>query len=194
MKDLTFKAKHIATKLNLRGNKSEVVARHEELKAIYDADPQKAMIEDSAEVIGANFADPFRSEVLINSELNAPLKTGLHRGVGGDHDYPNPGDVLCAALASCMEGTTRMIANRLEVELNHTKVSVQAYVDVRGTLMFDTSVPVGFQTMRMEVELGADNVSEDILKRLYSAAKRSCVVYQTLKPSVDIDTNLEIIE
>ncbi len=106
-------------------------------------------------VIGENFKDPFRSKVLMNSELNTPMKTGLHRAVGGEHDYPNPGDILCAALASCMESTIRMIADRLEIELFHTKVLVEAIADVRGTLQFEKSVQVGFQKLNMEVELGA---------------------------------------
>ena len=147
MKDLTFKAKFIAKKLNLRKDKSEVVARHTKLKEIYDQDPDQAMIEDSTYVEGINLSDPFRSEVTVSHEIRSKVKTGLHRGVGGDHDFPNPGDMLCAALASCMEGTIRMIANRLELELKHTHVDVRAYVDVRGTLMFDRSVPVGFQKM-----------------------------------------------
>jgi uncharacterized OsmC-like protein len=193
MSDITFKAKYVANKLNLRKEKSEVVDRHKKLKAIYDDSPDKAMIEDSACVVGENLSDPFRSKVLINNELNAPVKTGLHRGVGGDHDYPNPGDMLCAALASCMEGTMRMIANRLEIELTHTKVDVKAYVDVRGTLMFNKDVPVGFQTMLMDIELGSSNVSEKILNTLYRAAKKSCVVYQTLKPNLDIQTTFKTV-
>jgi len=193
MKDLKFKAKYIAEKLNLRKNKSEVTQRHQLLKEEYNRDPGKAMIVDNAVVKGSMLNDPFRSEVEINNETKTKLRTGLHRGVGGDHDYPNPGDILCASLASCMEGTIRMIANRLEIELTHTKVEVKAYVDVRGTLMFDKTVPVGFQRMEMDVELAAKQVSEKILKTLYRAGKRSCVVYQTLKPNLKIENNLKVL-
>jgi uncharacterized OsmC-like protein len=194
MKDLKFKAKYLATNMKLRGGKSVVKERHEQLKAHYDENPDSAMIVDSAEVKGENLHDPFRSSVLINDELNALVKTGLHRGVGGDHDFPNPGDVLCASLAACMEGTIRMIANRLEIQLNHTNVVVKAYVDVRGTLMFDKTVPVGFQRMTMDVELGSSEVSDKILATLFRAAKKSCVVYQTLKPSVEIENKLSVVE
>jgi uncharacterized OsmC-like protein len=191
-KDVKFAAKHLANKLKLRSVKSEVVRRHNKLKETYDQDPNEALIVDSAVVNGENLDDPFHSKVLMNDELNLPLKTGLHRAVGGDHDYSTPGDILCGALAVCMESTIRMIADRLEVQLDHTKVSVGAHLDVRGTLRFDKSVPVGFQKMVLKVELGAKNVGEKVLNTLFRAAVKSCVVYQTLKSGISIEKTLKI--
>lgn len=191
-KDVKFAAKHLAKKLKLRSVKSEVVRRHNKLKETYDQEPNEALIVDSAVVNGENLDDPFHSKVLMNDELTLPLKTGLHRAVGGDHDYSTPGDILCAALAVCMESTIRMIADRLEIQLDHTKVSVEAHLDVRGTLRFDKSVPVGFQKMVLTVELGAKNVGEKVLNTLFSAAVKSCVVYQTLKPGISIEKTLKI--
>jgi uncharacterized OsmC-like protein len=191
--DIKFTAKHLAKKLKLRNVKSEVVKRHNRLKKIYDDDPEKALIIDSAVVEGENLDDPFHSKVRMNDELKLPLKTGLHRAVGGDHDYSTPGDILCAALAVCLESTLRMIADRLEIQLQHTKVSVEANLDVRGTLKFDKSVPVGFQKMNMEVEIGSDNAGEKVLNTLFGAAVKSCVVYQTLKPAVPITKILKVV-
>ncbi|MDZ7773483.1 MAG: OsmC family protein [Balneolaceae bacterium] len=191
--DIKFTAKHLAKKLKLRNANSEVVKRHNKLKEIYDDDPEKALIIDSAVVEGENLDDPFHSKVLMNDELKLPLKTGLHRAVGGDHDYSTPGDILCAALAVCLESTIRMIADRLEIQLDHTKVSVGAHLDVRGTLRFNDSVPVGFQKINVEVELGSDNVGEKVINTLFSAAVKSCVVYQTLKPGIPIEKNLKIM-
>jgi len=191
--DIKFSAKHLANKLNLRNVKSEVAKRHKKLKEIYEEDPQKASIIDSAVVEGENLDDPFHTKVLMNDELNLPLKTGLHRAVGGDHDYSTPGDILSAALAVCFESTLRMIADKLEIQLEHTRVSVEASVDVRGTLMFDKSVPVGFQKMNMEVELGSNNAGEKILNTLYRAALKSCVVYQTLKSGIPVSKTLKIV-
>jgi len=86
-----------------------------------------------------------------------------------------------------------MIADKLEIQLNHTKVSVEASVDVRGTLMFDKSVPVGFQKMTMEVELGSSNAGEKVLNNVFRAAVKSCVVYQTLKSGIPIEKTLKIV-
>jgi len=191
--DLKFTARHVARKLKLRNVHSEVVERHDRLREIYEDDPGEARIVDSAVVEGQNLDDPFHSRVLMNDELNVPLQTGLHRAVGGDHDYATPGDILCAALAVCLESTLRMIADRLDIHLEHTRVSVEANLDVRGTLRFDTSVPVGFQDMSMEVELGANNAGESVLETLFGAAVQSCVVYQTLKPGISIEKTLKIV-
>jgi uncharacterized OsmC-like protein len=70
---------------------------------------------------------------------------GIHHAVGGYHDAPNPGDLLCAALASCLDSTLRIIAARLGVRLVALEVDVTADVDVRGTLMLDRAVPVGLR-------------------------------------------------
>ena len=191
--DLKFTARHVARKLKLRNVHSEVVERHDRLREIYEDDPGEARIVDSAVVEGENLDDPFHSRVLMNDELDVPLQTGLHRAVGGDHDYATPGDILCAALAVCLESTLRMIADRLDIHLEHTRVSVEANLDVRGTLRFDTSVPVGFQDMSMEVELGANNAGESVLETLFGAAVQSCVVYQTLKPGISIEKTLKIV-
>ena len=191
--DIKFTAKHLAKKLKLRNVKSEVVKRQNQLKEVYDDDPRKAIIVDSAVVKGENLDDPFHSKVLMNDELNLPLKTGLHRAVGGDHDYSTPGDILCAALAACLESTIRMIADRLEIQLEHTKVSVGATLDVHGTLRLDDSVPVGFQKMDVAVELGSKNAGKKVLNTLFRAAVKSCVVYQTLKPGISITKTLKIM-
>ena len=113
--------------------------------------------------------------------LPADITTGLHKAVGGESDFPNPGEIFAAAIASCLDSSTRMIANRLGIPLEHLSVSVDAKVDVRGTLMVDREVPVGFQLIEINVEMtGGAGVSEDQLLLLLKAAKRSCVLIQTL--------------
>lgn len=193
MKNAKFLAKQMMNKMNLRSNKSEVYQRQMALNKVYVADPEKALIVDSAVVIGKNLSDPFRTEVLINPELKVPMTVGVHRAVGGDHDFPNPGDMLCATLASCFESTMRMIADRLEIELFATKIEVTANIDVRGTLIIDKSVPVGFQSMHISMQVGARGISDKMIHTLVNATKRSCVIYQTLKKGLPISKELNIL-
>lgn len=173
-------------------NNSIVYQRHQPLNALYLKDPQKAMIIDVAEVIGTNLDDPFRTSVNINDELQVSFPIGVHRAIGGDHDFPNPGDILSAALAACFESTLRMIANRLQIELKETRVKASAIVDVRGTLMLDPSVPVGFQQMKLDIELKGRTVKENMLPTLVNAAKHCCVIYQTIKKGIPIEVNINI--
>jgi uncharacterized OsmC-like protein len=193
MRDTKFLAKQILNKVKIRTKKSEVYKRQMVLNKVYVANPDAASVVDSAVVVGQNLSDPFRTEVLINSELKVPMKVGVHRAVGGDHDYPNPGDILCASLAACVESTLRMIASRLEIELFETKIEVTANIDVRGTLIMDKTVPVGFQSMHITMEIGARNLSDKMIHTLVNATKRSCVVYQTLKKGLPITKELKII-
>ena len=171
---------------------SVVHQRHLVLYEKYLNDPTSAWITDSAEVVGMNLHDPFRTSVSINDKMKIPFKIGVHKAVGGDHDFPNPGDLLCASLASCFESTIRLISNKLKIELIETKIYTTAQVDVRGTLMIDTSVPVEFQSMHIDAIIIAKNTNEKLLHTLINGAKRSCIVYQTIKKGIPITLNTEV--
>lgn len=194
MKDKTFIAKQVMNKLKLRKNKSEVYKRQMELRKVYLKNPEDAMIIDWAQVEGKNLSDPFRTEVSINSEFKVPFQVAVHRAVGGEYDFPNPGDLLCASLASCFESTLRMIASRLEIELWKTTITVTGKIDVRGTLILDKSVPVGFESMHLAIEIGTRNLSDKTIHILLNATKRSCVVYQTLKKGILITKEVTILK
>ena len=186
MKTVKFVGTHLLRKMNWIGNSSEVNARHLKLNALYKDQPQKAIVIDTAEVIGEHLNDPFRTTVVMNTELGVPFKVGVHRAVGGDHDFPNPGDMLCATLASCMESTTRMIANRYNIKLTETRVKVSALVDVRGTLRVDMETPVEFQSMHIEFAIKSQDLNNKGLKMLINAVKKSCIIYQTLRKGTPI--------
>jgi len=173
---------------------SIVHQRHLVLSEKYLKDSTSAWITDSAEVIGINLHDPFRTSVSINDKMKVPFKIGVHKAVGGDHDFPNPGDLLCASLASCFESTIRLISNKLRIELIETKIYATAQIDVRGTLMIDKSVPVEFQSMHIDALIIAKNTNEKLLITLVNGAKKSCIVYQTIKKGIPItlNTNLKI--
>jgi uncharacterized OsmC-like protein len=124
--------------------------------------------------------------VFPRQELGIPVPIGVHEAVGGLHDAPTPGDMLCAALAACQDSSIRMVANVLGVEIESLEVEVDGDVDVRGTLGMDESVPVGFINLRCDVHLKvAEGTDARKLKKLIVAAERCCVIQQTLaKPPV----------
>ncbi|HKJ46677.1 MAG TPA: OsmC family protein [Balneolales bacterium] len=116
---------------------------------------------------------------------------GIHYALGGYHDAPNPGDLLCAALASCLDSTIRIIAERLRIRLTFLEVDITADVDLRGTLLVDRDVPVGFQKMRCKVNLEAeDGTDPKLIQRLLKASEHSCVNMQTLLSGISIETSL----
>ncbi len=67
---------------------------------------------------------------------------------------------------------------------------VTADVDVRGTLVVDRQVPVGFQKMQCRVDIHADTGTDSkMLERLLAAAEHSCVNLQTLRAGVAVETS-----
>jgi hypothetical protein len=68
------------------------------------------------------------------------------------------------------------------------EVDVCADVDVRGTLVVDRAVPVGFQTMRCQVTIpAAEGTDPGLLEKLLAAAEYSCVNLQTLRSGVVVE-------
>lgn len=64
-----------------------------------------------------------------------------------------------------------------------------ATADVRGALMMDRLVPVGFQNMTCEVKMKVkEGTDPRQLERLQTAAKACCVVQQTLKSPPPVKT------
>ena len=173
---------------------SIIKERQQPLMAIYSENPKAAWVTDMAIIEGRNLDDPLHTSVSINEELKIDFPIGVHRAVGGHHDNPNSGDLLCAALASCFDTALRMIANRLHIKLVKTRVIATANVDVRGTLMVDKDVPVGFQSMGLEIEITVLNsVQKEMADKLIKAAERSCIVLQTLLRGTIVNVNSNII-
>ena len=175
-------------------DKSIVKEKQRPLRETYLKHPEAAWITDIAVIEGTQLDDPFHTTVSINEEMKRPFQVGVHKAVGGLHDFPNPGDLLCASLASCFETTMRLIANRLQIRLLKTRVKATANVDVRGTLLIDKDVPVNFQSMGLEVDLKiSDLVSSEMVEKLVKGTERSCIVFQTIKQGIPVDIRTQII-
>jgi uncharacterized OsmC-like protein len=167
--------------------KSIAKQRQDPLRERYRVAPTEAWINDGARTLANGAEDPFHCTVAAGQGCDSPWQVGIHRAVGGYHDRPNPGDILCAALASCLHSTLRIIADRLEIPIAGLEVNVRAEVDARGTLLVDRNVPVGFQKMNVEVRLEAPvSVPPEKVKMLLAAAEYSCVVLQTLRSGVSV--------
>ncbi len=152
------------------------------LREHYRQSPQAALVTDHARARGADAADPFHSTVEPMDGCGVAVPVGVHRAIGGPHDAPTPGDLLCAALAACQDSAVRIVASLLGVQITALEVRVSGEVDVRGALGMDAAVPVGFQSLRCEVHMTvAPGTPLALLQKLQIAAERCCVVQQTLR-------------
>ncbi len=169
-----------------------VRARQDPLRERYREAPAEALITDCACTLYDADRDAFHGQVIPGGERrDTVFDFGIHSAVGGYHDQANPGDLLCAALASCLDSTLRMIAERMEIEMRYLRVDVGAKVDVRGALAVNRDVPVGFQAMHCDLFLRvAPGTAERLVDRLLKATERSCVVLQTLRPGLAVEAEL----
>ncbi|WP_169545793.1 OsmC family protein [Sneathiella aquimaris] len=164
------------------------------LREEYEKDPNAAWIIDSARAssdqVNPNY--PVHGHVVFGTGVPASQAISAHKAVGGESDFPCPGEALAAAIASCLDISTRMVANLLGIKLLHLEVTVDLGIDVRGTLMMDRTVPVGFQQVDIAYNLKAANdVTEEQLQTLMTAAERSCVILETVKnpPRISVQRN-----
>lgn len=160
------------------------------LKASYKQDSRLAMVTDHAKTTSLDASDPFHSQVEPMDGCGVVIPVGVHSAVGGPHDAPTPGDLLCAALAACQDSAVRMVANLLGIELLSLQVQATAAADVRGTMAMDAEVPVGFQSMTCDVTVQfKDGTPPDLLEKLRVAAEQCCVVQQTLRSPPRVKTS-----
>ena len=169
-----------------------VKARQEGLGARYRQAPADAWIRDGARTVYNPDHDPFHGVVLAGERDVGALRFGIYRALGGDHDLPNPGDMLCAALAACLDATLRMIADRLAIPIGRLEVSVTGELDARGPLKVEPAVPTGFQAMTCRVALETDgHATASQVAMLMAAVEQCCVVLNTLRGGVRVDTHIE---
>lgn len=168
---------------------STVRQRQAPLTRRYRHDPQEAVIAKRARTVPQAQPDPFHATVAVDGPYPpSPWHLGIDDKVGGDHDRPNPAEMLLAALAGCYETTLRMVADNLGVAIVSLEVIARGTVDARGCLAVDDTVKIGFDAITLEVAVAlADGTDPERGQLLRSLADRLCVTADTLRTGVPID-------
>jgi uncharacterized OsmC-like protein len=109
----------------------------------------------------------------------ALVVAGLHPATGGSGSSACSGDMLLEALVACAGVTLNAVATALGIELRGGTLHAEGDLDFRGTLGLSKDVPVGFQNIRLHLDLDTA-ASEEQLATLLRLTERYCVVYQTL--------------
>lgn len=117
----------------------------------------------------------------------ALVEAGLHPMTGGDGVLACSGDMLLQALVACAGVTLRAVATSRGLEVGGS-LRAEGELDFRGTLGIDTSVPVGFQSIRLHFDLVTDE-PEEAIEELVATTQRYCVVLQTLLAGVGAETS-----
>ena len=182
----------------MSGRAHEVRERQEARRALYAEHPEAAIIRKRVRTGPGGDGDPFHSAVVPQNLAHPEHPYGLEwrcgpdEAVGGLHDAPNPGELLCGALAACFDGTVRMIAALLGVELAELEVEARASMDVRGALAIDPGVRVGLQAMELAVRLRPTaDTPPHLTDALARAAERYCITLDTLRNGLPVDLTVD---
>jgi len=173
---------------------SIVETRQIPLRRLYTEDEGAAITVKHVRTVHQAAADPIHGAVVAVGDYPETVwRYGTDDKVGGFDDLPHSGHILCASLAACMDNITRMIADRLCVELQRLEVDVTGDVDVRGCLAIDPSARPGFREIRCIVHLKADDTTDPRhLKLLTSSAEQLCVTLDTLRNGVPVDVSFDL--
>jgi uncharacterized OsmC-like protein len=163
------------------------------LRERYLRDPEHAPVVLRATGGTADVADPLHCTITLPDTPGAVLASGAHPAVGGDGDVPCSGDLLLAALAACQEITIRMVAANMGIELEALEVVVEGDWDPRGTLAMGKEFPIGLTGIRCATKavVRGDERGERS-ERLLRSAERYCVVLNTLRSGVAVESEFSI--
>jgi uncharacterized OsmC-like protein len=174
------------TTLNLRELQTPIKARYQE-------QPETARITLRVKSAVSDLSDPLHCAVAPEAAPDVTWRSGAHPGVGGVGDVPCSGDLLLGALAACQEITLRMVAAAMGIEIESLEVEAIGDMDLRGTLGMDRDVPVGFSNIRCETRVAVkDDGRPERAKRLLENAEKYCVVLNTLRKGVRVESTFEL--
>ena len=146
------------------------------LKEKYSSDPSASRITLKAH--GNQTDTPMACSVDIGRAI---YQAQAHSGVGGAGTAACSGDLLLGALTACAQITCQMVAESMGIPTKRIEAVVEGDLDLRGTLGVSKEVPVGFENIRLQLNIDAPEVAEERLSALREKTEQYCVVLQTLK-------------
>jgi uncharacterized OsmC-like protein len=164
------------------------------LKSLQAPLKEKYKMEPESAIITLKARGKIGEDVSCNIETGKALvEAGLHPATGGTGLLACSGDLLLQALVACAGVTLSAVATSIGIEIKNGTVKAEGDLDFKGTLGVSKEVPVGFISIRLEFDLDTD-AKPDQLESLAKLTERYCVVYQTLKKGVKIETKYQSLE
>lgn len=145
------------------------------LKEKYRSDPSASRITLKAH--GNQTDTPMACSVDIGRAI---YQAQAHSGVGGAGTAACSGDLLLGALAACAQITCQMVAESMGIPTKRIEAVVEGDLDLQGTLGVSKEVPVGFENIRLRLDIDAPEATEEQLSALRKKTEQYCVVLQTL--------------
>lgn len=124
---------------------------------------------------GAGSEDTSRSEAFVFTNGEPPVLLGRNEGA-------NPVEFLLHALAGCVTTTTVLHAAARGIKLRKLSTELTGNIDLQGLLALDDSVPAGYESIRIRMDIEADCSDDDLAKLIAFAQRHSPVCNTVCRP------------
>lgn len=170
-------------------------AKQKPLKDAYRSDPTSALVTLTS-TGSLDATTPLTCSLSTGSSIKK--LAGLHSAAGGEGFDASgelcSGDMLLESLVACFGVTIRAVATAMSIPIASGSVTCSGDLDFRGTMGIKDSeggaVGVGFQKIVLSVGLEVEEEYKASVPKLIELSERYCVVLQTLKAGVKVETKL----
>jgi uncharacterized OsmC-like protein len=128
---------------------------------------------------GAGGEDSSRSEAFVLDNGEPPVLLGNNNGA-------NPVEYLLHALAGCLTTTFVLHAAARGIRLHEVSTELAGDIDVLGLLDLDPSAVVGYEEIRIKMQVKAD-ASDEVIEDLIEFAKAHSPVCNTICRPVSVN-------
>ena len=164
------------------------------LKDKYRSDPSSALVT----LTSTGSLDATNLTCSLSSAAAAKKVAGLHSAAGGEgFDRSGElcsGDMLLESLVACFGVTVKAVSTAMSIPIEGGSVTCEGDLDFRGTLGIKDAdggqVPVGFKNIRLNLKLEVAEEHKGSVDKLISLSERYCVVLQTIKQDVNVETKV----
>lgn len=124
---------------------------------------------------GAGSEDTSRNEAFVFTNGEPPVLLGRNEGA-------NPVEFLLHALAGCVTTTMVLHAAARGITLRKLSTELTGNIDLQGLLALDDSVPAGYESIRIRMDVEADCSDEDLAELIAFAQRHSPVCNTVCRP------------
>ncbi len=111
---------------------------------------------------------------------------------GGSDKAANPMELVLASLGSCVSAVYIEYAVLMGVTLDSVTVETEGVIDLRGLFSVADDVPSGFESITYNVTIKSGE-GKDAIDKLIAVAESHCPVSDSLKRSVTVKSNVEVV-
>jgi uncharacterized OsmC-like protein len=124
---------------------------------------------------GAGREDDSRKEPFVFTNGEPPVLLGNNEG-------GNPVEFLLHALAGCVTTTLVLHAAARGIRIERISTELKGNIDLQGLLDLDAAVPVGYESIRIDMDIKADCPDEELEKLIDFAHGHSPVCQTVCRP------------